>query len=675
VAALGDLDMVRERGVLRILVPALRETQLPRQGTPETEDREMVEVFAARLGVKAEFIVIHSRVDLLTLLEQGYGDIVTAQLTVTAPRQKRVRFTQPTATVEEWLVGRRGAPHPPRRIEDLENREVDVRASSAFAESLQVLARQTGVAVRVKHVDESLDTETLVYEVSQGRRPLTVVDSNLLSSIESYNEDVERLFVLAEGRQLAWAVRLEAEDLAAAANTYIIEHDLTDHRTDDRSVGDLEEVRARGSLRVLTLNNPVNYFLYRGRLMGFDYEVAKMATSRLGVRLEMVVPPSRDLVFDWLLEGRGDVIASTLTVTPERQEFLLFSRPYMFIRELVVRAAAEENGISSIWELAGRRIHAWESSSHYQTLVDLRIVVGPFEIVPIPEDMEFEEVLDHVADGSFPLAVMDSHILEAELGYRDDIVVAFPLLDPRVPPPERHTVIARDRAVAFAVRPENPELRQFLDEFVADIRGTLPYNDVVGRYFRNNRRLARVKTRRAAVSGRISPYDELFKRYAKRYDLDWRLMAAQAYQESRFDPRAESWAGALGLFQLLPSTAYEMGFEDVHDPETGIHAGVKYMYLLLNRFDSRIPLKHRLRFSLAAYNAGWGHVQDARRLAAEKGWDPDKWFGHTEKAMRLLRLPQYYRRARHGYVRGFEPVNYVSQIQNTYDHYVSLVPQ
>jgi len=673
VAALGDLEMVRERGVLRVLVPALREKSLPRQGHPATEDREMARVFAARLGVRAEFISVDSRTDLLTLLEQGYGDIVTAQLTVTAGRQKRVRFTRPTASVSEWLVGRRGAVSLPRSVVDLDYREIHVRPSSAFAETIKNLARQTGIDVRIVPVDEELDTETIAYEVSQGRRPLTVVDDNLLTSIESYNEDIERLFVLAEGRQLAWAVHQDAENLGSAANSFIIEHYLTGHRREDHSTGDLGVIRERGSLRVLTLNNPVNYFLYRGRMKGFDYEVSKMAAVRLGVRLEMVVPPRRDLIFDWLLEGRADLIASTLSVTPERQETLAFSRPYLFIQEMVVQSANAAAPISDVSELEGRQIHAWASSSHYETLVKLRDAGGGFEIVPVPEDMEFEEILDRVASGEFSLGVVDSHILSAELAFRDDVTIAFALEYPPPPPEDQHTVLARDKAVAFAVRPGNIELRAFLDDFVRDIRGTLEYNDARRRYFEDNRGLDRVKERRAAVSGRLSPYDELFKLYSKRYDLDWRLMAAQAYQESRFDPRAESWAGAVGLFQLLPSTAHELGSSDPRDPESSIHGGIKYMYLLLERQDERIPLKHRLRFALAAYNAGWGHVADARRLAAEKGWDQNKWFGHTEKAMLLLRDPRYYRRARHGYVRGFEPVNYVSQIQNTYDHYVTLV--
>ena len=151
--------------------------------------------------------------------------------------------------------------------------------------------------------------------------------------------------------------------------------------------------------------------------------------------------------------------------------------------------------------------------------------------------------------------------------------------------------------------------------------------------------------------------------------------ARRGWRSSRCCTAAvRSWAGARGIFQLLPSTSLEIGFDDPTDPESGIHAGIRYMHQILERIEPQVPLKHRLRFALAAYNAGFGHLQDARRLAAERGLDPNKWFHHTEKAMLLLSQPAHYRRARFGYVRGSETVRYVSEIQNRYDHYVTLVP-
>ena len=151
------------------------------------------------------------------------------------------------------------------------------------------------------------------------------------------------------------------------------------------------------------------------------------------------------------------------------------------------------------------------------------------------------------------------------------------------------------------------------------------------------------------------------------------MLAAQAYQESHFNPRAESWAGARGLFQLMPRTAIEMGCCDVEDPKENIKAATRYLKWLLNQFEPSLDYRQRMRVALAAFNAGAGHVKDARRLAGRLGLDPDRWFGNVEQAMLKLTRRRYFRYAKYGYCRGDEPVKYVSEIQSRYDAYVDLV--
>ncbi|MYK98392.1 MAG: transglycosylase SLT domain-containing protein, partial [Gemmatimonadetes bacterium] len=174
-------------------------------------------------------------------------------------------------------------------------------------------------------------------------------------------------------------------------------------------------------------------------------------------------------------------------------------------------------------------------------------------------------------------------------------------------------------------------------------------------------------------SGQLSPFDDHVKKFAGYYGQDWRLVTAQMYQESRFDPDAVSWVGAQGLMQVMPATGEQMGFTELHDPEVGIHAGVKYMDHLLGRFDPKLPMETRVHFALASYNVGYGHLLDARRLAREKGWDSDRWFGNVEEAMLLLSKPEYYSRARYGFCRGGQPVHYVENIQQYYDAYLEVL--
>jgi membrane-bound lytic murein transglycosylase F len=663
----GDLPVIVKSGTLRVLVEGTEEAFLPRQGMPKAQDRALLERFAEKQGLAVEFIQAPSFDRLIPMLREGRGDVIAADLTVTPARAKELAFTRPVAVVSEFVVGRRGAEGLPRKPEQLAGRTVHVRESSSFAESLRALAEKQAPGLVIEPVPESIEPEELVYQVSRGERSLTVVDGHLLSAIEGYNPDVERLFPIAEGRQIAWGVRQENTALRLALDSFITAHVLTEYSA-ERFVGDLAAIKKRGVLRVLTRNNPVTYFLHRGEQWGFDYQLAQAAAKELGVRLEVVVPPSRDLLIPWLVEGRGDFIAASLTVTPERLEQVAFTRPYLFVDEVLVQRA-EGPKLASLADLKGQKIHVRASSSYHSALMTLQKTQGPFEIVPEPEDLETEALLERVAQGEIAFTVADSHLLLAEQAYRDGLEAAFPL-------PVEGTPAGKEgsRGIAFAVRKDAPKLRAFLDGFVKkQYRGTV-YNMWRKRYFENSRRIFEAKEERAEVSGTLSPYDALFQTYSSRYGMDWRLMAAQAYQESRFNPKLKSWMGAIGLFQVMPATGRSMGFRKLDDPEEGTHAGVQYMNWLVARFEPEIPFKHRLRFALASYNAGLGHVQDARRIAKEKGWNPNKWFGHVEKAMLLLEKPQYYRRARHGYCRGSEPVKYVSEIQNRYASYVELVP-
>ena len=165
------------------------------------------------------------------------------------------------------------------------------------------------------------------------------------------------------------------------------------------------------------------------------------------------------------------------------------------------------------------------------------------------------------------------------------------------------------------------------------------------------------------------------KKHSRTYEFDWRLITSQMYQESGFDPKVKSWVGAKGLMQVMPRTAQELKIDDVENPDKGILAGAKLMARYSNYFNSAdISAKDRIRFTLASYNCGPGHVSDARELAKEMGLDPYKWFGNVEKSMLMLSKRDIAKKVRYGYCRCEEPVNYVSQIQNRYDHYVQIVP-
>lgn len=661
----GDLATVKKRGTLRILVQGHGEELLPRDGASLRLDRDVAFDFANHLGVTPEVLRVDRFEDLIPLLLQGKGDIVAGRLTVTAARKSQIAFSRPIAVVEEILVQRSGAVKP-TGFGGIVGRAVHVLTQSAHEETLRELAAKNAADVVVTPVGDDRDEHDLAGAVARGELAHTVVDSDVLAHIRAYNPGVEPALVLRGGREIALGLRKENGKLKAALDAFLIQRAMTAHRQEAEAV-DLGGLKERGSIRVLTRNDAVSYFLHKGQQLGFDYDFLTLFAKQHGLRLDIVVPPTSQDLIPWLVEGRGDVIAALLTNSPERAARVDFTAPYMFVDEVLVQPAGEP--AITAWEgLKGRAIHARRSSSVWPVLEPLAAQHG-FSLVAADEDLEAADLIARVARREIPLTVVDTAFAICEVSPRADLQATF--------------AIVQKRPVALATRKDALKLKAALDAFVrahitqndeGRIVGSTDYNILKKTYFDERRRVPHDYVVASANDARISKYDELLQQRSAQYGLDWRLMAAQAYQESRFDPEAKSWVGAQGLFQVMPATGREMGFSRLHDPDEGVHAGVRYMSWLIEQFDKGIPFKHRMRFALAAYNAGKGHVDDARRLAAELGLDPNKWFGHTEKAMLLLQEPKYSKRARYGYVRGEEPVKYVSEIQSRYDNYTTIIP-
>lgn len=653
-ASTGDLDEIKKRGVLRVLIRQ-PDGQLPRSGSPLEAEKLLAAEFAGKLNLKVAYVEVPSRSELLPWLRRGEGDVVAASLQKTVARSKEAAFTRQVRLVRQQLVvpaGKSGIKAP----EDLAGMTVTVRRSSSFYPTLVEL-QKTVATLKIAEAPEDVETEELMYRVGKGDLAATVADSDLVASVLDYNDEVRAAFDLTDDVPLAWAIRPENKALLAKGNAFLIENALTAFKK-DRYTGDLDEMKKRKVLRVITRNAATTYFLYRGVQVGFEYEFAKYLAKTLGLRLEVVVPPSREELLRYLNDGLGDLVAAGMTVTEERQKVADFSRPYIFVSELVV-ARTKEECPADVAGLAGKEVHVRASSSYAETLRGLAAKGVSVKVVEVDEDLETESILQQVSEGQVPLTVADSNILDLESTYRDGLEACFPLGD-ALP-------------IGWAFRKNSPKLKGALDAFVKKEYRGLVYNMTINRYFKNKKHIKETMAARPR-QGHLSPYDPLVKKYSAQYDLDWRLMTAQMYQESQFDPKARSWVGAQGLFQVMPQTARELGVGDVTVPEHGIHAGIKYMHQLIKQFPMDVKIKDRIRFSQASYNAGRGHVLDAQRLAGEMKLNPERWFGNVEKAMLLLSKPQYARRARHGYCRGAEPVAYVSKIQTMYDAYAKIAP-
>ncbi len=457
-----------------------------------------------------------------------------------------------------------------------------------------------------------------------------------------------------------WAVPESSGKLLESLNAFLIkEHPST---MPEPRGGDLAAMKERGYIRVLTRNNPACYFIHRGELMGFEYELVKQYADRQGLDVVMIVPPRWADLKKWLEEGRGDVIAACITVSEDRKKSkeLEFCHPYGKVHEIVVTRKSDTK-LRSISDLASRTVHVRELSHYWTTMEKLQKESGvDFKLKAVPGTMETREILHRVESGEFDLTVADSGFLDIEINSGRKLRSALMFRTPY--------------HYGWVVRKSNPGLKASMDEFLRQKVGTSDYNYLYGKYFNRASVVGEFQDKIQSLDKAvISPYDDLIRVSAEKYNFHWCLVASQMYQESRFDPKAKSWAGARGLMQLMPATAKELGLNgrSILDPEKNIDAGVRYLGQQRKRVPDEVDAFNRLCFGLAAYNGGYGHLIDARSLARKLGRNPDLWVENVDHAYSLLSTPEYAAKAKYGHCRSQEITGYVRKIIARYISYKS----
>jgi membrane-bound lytic murein transglycosylase MltF len=423
----------------------------------------------------------------------------------------------------------------------------------------------------------------------------------------------------------------------------------------ERYVDDLNRLLERRYIRVLTTYNRTNFFLAGGKPRGFEYDLLKeyqkdlnKTISRRELRVVVeFIPVARDRLIPDLEAGFGDIAAAGLTATDRRQR-VDFTDPYLTgIDEVLVMNAAEPP-IKTPSGLSGKALFVRPSSSYYQSLRAFnRQLRGQgkrqVRIVRADENLETEDILELVNSGAVARTICDSHIAKAWSKVFTDI---------RIYP---DVAVRKGGQIAWAVRKNNPQLKASLNQFIRSHRkGTLLGNIYFSRYYEKTTWIS--NPLRGGTGKQMKTIIPLFKKFARRYGFDWRLIAAMAYQESGFDQNKVSPRGAVGIMQIRPQTAADpkIGISDVGSVENNIHAAVKYLSLLRTQYfnDAAIRPRDRVRFSLAAYNAGPARIRRARRLAGQMQLDPNRWFRNVEMAM--LKIV------------GQETVRYVSNINKYY---------
>jgi len=356
----GDQAEIKAKGWIRFLVHG-EVDYLPRAGDPRGAERALAEELANRLGVKHVFISVPEQDDLIAQLNDGHGDAIVGSLAITADRSRRIAFSRPIRFVDQLVVVR-ASDTSVQELADLAGQNVTVREGSSYAEALRA-ARVRGI--QIKPAPETMQTLDILQRVERGQEKITVADSDLFAAAIAFAPNLRSPFKLVERQPIAWGLRRTSPDLKAAIDSFLVEHALTGE--DEACAADLEEIKKRKVLRVLTRNTSTTFFIYKGDQLGFEYELAREFAKTLGVRLEIVIPPSRQALFDYLEAGKGDLIAAGLTRTPERERRYAISAPYQFVSELLI-VPAKDTKTRGLTDLKGKAVWVRRSSSYYETL-------------------------------------------------------------------------------------------------------------------------------------------------------------------------------------------------------------------------------------------------------------------------------------------------------------------
>ncbi len=426
----------------------------------------------------------------------------------------------------------------------------------------------------------------------------------------------------------------------------------------------VNEHRLPDTLVVGTLYSPTGFFILKGDTMGYDYDrICDFARSK-GITLTFRVARSMPDLLKMLDQKAVDILACEIPVTAEYKSRVLHCGAVNETHQVLVQHSGA-GMIHDVTELIGRDVYIEKGSKYESRLRNLdNEVGGGINIHTVEGEAALPtELIQQVSRREIDFTIVDSDIAQMNLTYYDSINIQLR--------------VGFEQRSSWAVARRDQWLADSIDLWAASSNAQEYSKQALKHYFEMNRGpkpdSVKVDTLAVTPAGAISPYDPIFKQYAQEIGWDWRLLAAIAYSESGFDPNATSWMGARGLMQVMPRTAKSFGAEEneLGNPEVSIRVASKILKELDGIMRSRTGAGDRIKFVLAAYNAGSGHVTDAIALARKYELNPRVWSENVEQAMLWKMDPEYYNDSvcTNGYCRGTEPVDYVVKVLNCYENF------
>ena len=646
-----EFEELQAAGALRIgILGGPQIDGLPRRDSVLRRERAALDAFAREHRLTPRFREFAEVTPLLRALHRGELDLAAGNLHRTPEREREFLTTAPLQQTRAVLVSQQGSPL--RTTDDLANRLLAIGSNSGFLRNARALQQQ---APSLTLVERAADALTLARLVADGAFDCTMLGENQLREDPVLQQRLQVVTTFPEPVQIVWLLQPRDRSLRKELNRFLEER--PELFTPAAQVADLPEIRRRNLLRVLIDNQPPFYYLDDDRAIGFEYELVRHLAEELGVNLAVVVPASNSDLLTALRTGQGDLVASGCAMHPVRG--IRFTAPYLGVYEVIAHRR-ERAALRSLGELRGCSFGLLPES-FARPMLEKQFGAAVKAGAP---GVGVLELLQQLEDGEFDLVLAEDLPVRAKM-QAGQLTYSLRL--------------GKRKYWAWAVRENNPELRQAANAFLSRFVQTPEFRALCERYFglqpRPDAGTTGQDDEAAGEVFRISPYDELIRKLTPP-EFDWRLIAAQVFQESRFQAEAVGPDGSLGLMQLMPVLQQEFELEEIPlEPEENLAVGIAYLRKQYHRLEDTIAPEDRIAFALAAYNGGYGHLLDARALARELGLDPDRWTGQVERAYLLLLRREYHQRAHCGACRGDLIVRYVNAILARYREYQAATEQ
>lgn len=435
-----------------------------------------------------------------------------------------------------------------------------------------------------------------------------------------------------------------------------------------------DAIQARGdTLIAITLNSPASFFLHNGHTLGYEYELLNNLAEHLNLHLKILLVNDIDSLFANLNNGKADLVAYALSVTNEEREKVNFTQRLYHSGQVLVQLKPTgwqnmklhqiDNTLTrNVLDISQNPIYVEKGSAYYTRLIQLGDEIGDSLNIAIVEGVKSAfDLIELVAQGKIKYTIADQEIASMYAAYDPDI--------------DYETALSMPQKKAWSVRHNSPKLLADINQWLTHYKRYKAYYFTYDKYFNNPGTYRKIaQSAFSSRTGRLSSFDHIIKQEAQQLNWDWRLLAAQIYQESHFNQDRTSWMGAIGLMQVMPSTADMHGFKNLDHAPTNVRTGVAHLKYIKKSF-AELDSINQLKFTLAAYNVGLGHIYDAQRLAIYLGLSPILWDGNVAEALLLKSQKEYYQlpECRNGYCRGSEPYKYVNEILQRYEDYKLLI--